>query len=64
MGSVDTALDLEFLDLVNEGKGKEILIWITLQGVLGNLRPSFTDHICGEDGSIAATLGAWQPDAR
>jgi hypothetical protein len=23
MGSVDTALDLEFLDLVNESKGKE-----------------------------------------
>ena len=80
MGSVDTALDLEFLDVVKAGNGKamvdkataetleragvanEILIWITLQGVLGNLRPSFTDYICGKDWSTAATLGAWQPD--
>jgi protocatechuate 4,5-dioxygenase beta chain len=82
MGSVDTALDLEFLDLVKAGKGQEmvdkataetleragvaneILIWITLQGLLGNLRPSFTEYICGKDWSTAATLGAWQPDLR
>jgi hypothetical protein len=82
MGSVDTALDLEFLDLVKEGKGKamvdkataetleragvanEILIWITLQGVLGDLRPSFTDYICGKDWSTAATLASWQPIIR
>ena len=80
MGSVDTALDLEFLDLVQHGKGQEmvdkatveileragvaneILIWITLQGVLGNLKPCFTDYICGKDWSTAATLAMWQPD--
>ena len=80
MGSVDTALDLEFLDLVRHGKGREmvdkatvetleragvaneILIWITLQGVLGNLKPCFTDYICGKDWSTAATLAMWQPD--
>ena len=80
MGSVDTALDLEFLDLVKDGKGdamvdkattetleragvaNEILIWITLQGVLGNLKPSFTDYICGKDWSTAATLASWRPD--
>lgn len=80
MGSVDTALDLEFLDLVKDGKGQamvdkatpetleragvanEILIWITLQGVLGNLKPSFTDYICGKDWSTAATMATWRPD--
>lgn len=80
MGSIDTALDLEFLDLVKDGKGQqmvdkatpeildragvanEILIWITLQGVLGELKPSFTDYICGKDWSTAATLAAWQPN--
>ena len=78
MGSIDTALDLEFLDLVKAGKGEdmvdkatpetldragvanEILIWITLQGVLGNTKPSFTDYIAGKDWSTAATLAAWQ----
>jgi hypothetical protein len=82
MGSVDTALDLEFLELVKGGRGRamvdkatpetleragvanEILIWITLQGVLGELKPSFTDYICGKDWSTAATLAAWQPDIR
>jgi hypothetical protein len=82
MGSIDTVLDLEFLDLVKDGKGQqmvdkatpeildragvanEILIWITLQGVLGELKPSFTDYICGKDWSTAATLAAWQPDVR
>jgi hypothetical protein len=80
MGTVDTALDMEFLDLVRDGKGKqmvdkatpelleragvanEILIWITLQGLLGELRPSFTDYICGKDWSTAATLAHWQPN--
>jgi hypothetical protein len=80
MGAVDTDLDLEFLDLVKDGKGKamvdkattetleragvanEILIWITLQGVLGDLRPSFTDYICGKDWSTAATLATWKPN--
>jgi protocatechuate 4,5-dioxygenase beta chain/2,3-dihydroxyphenylpropionate 1,2-dioxygenase len=80
MGSIDTALDLEFLDLVKDGKGREmvtkatpetleragvaneILIWITLQGVLGDLRPSFTDYICGKEWSTAATLAAWLPN--
>lgn len=82
MGSIDTVLDLEFLDLVKSGKGQEmvdkatpeildragvaneILIWITLQGVLGNVKPSFTDYIVGKDWSTAATLAAWQPDGR
>ena len=82
MGSIDTALDLEFLDLVKDGKGQEmikkataetldragvaneILIWITLQGVLGDLRPSFTDYICGKDWSTAATIATWQPNIR
>jgi len=82
MGSIDTALDLEFLDLVKDAKGleivnkattetleragvaNEILIWIALQGVLGDLRPSFTDYICGKDWSTAATLAAWQPNVR
>jgi len=82
MGSIDTALDLEFLDLVKNAKGQEmvnkattetleragvaneILIWIALQGVLGDLRPSFTDYICGKDWSTAATLAAWQPNVR
>jgi protocatechuate 4,5-dioxygenase, beta chain len=82
MGSIDTALDLEFLDLVKDAKGQEmvnkattetleragvaneILIWIALQGVLGDLRPSFTDYICGKDWSTAATLAAWQPNVR
>jgi hypothetical protein len=80
MGSIDTALDLEFLDLVKDAKtqemvnkatpeileragvANEILIWITLQGVLGNLKPSFTDYICGKDWSTAATLATWQPN--
>ena len=80
MGSIDTVLDLEFLDLVKGGKGQEmvnkataetleragvaneILIWITLQGVLGDIRPSFTDYICGKDWSTAATLATWQPN--
>ena len=79
MGSIDTALDLEFLDLVKAGKGEdmvdkatpetldragvanEILIWITLQGVLGNTKPSFTDYIAGKDWSTAASLASWQP---
>ena len=79
MGSIDTALDLEFLELVKDAKAQdmvnkatpeildragvanEILIWITLQGVLGNLKPSFTDYICGKDWSTAATLATWQP---
>jgi hypothetical protein len=79
MGSIDTALDLEFLELVKKGKGQEmvdkatpetldragvaneILIWITLQGVLGNAQPSFTDYIAGKDWSTAATLAVWQP---
>jgi aromatic ring-opening dioxygenase catalytic subunit (LigB family) len=80
MGSIDTALDLEFLDLVKDAKAQEmvnkataetleragvaneILIWITLQGVLGKLKPSFTDYICGKDWSTAATLATWQPN--
>ena len=80
MGSIDTALDLEFLELVKDAKtqemvdkatpeileragvANEILIWITLQGVLGNLNPSFTDYICGKDWSTAATLATWQPN--
>ena len=80
MGSIDTTLDLEFLDLVKAGKGQdmvdkatpeildragvanEILIWITLQGVLGNAKPSFTDYIAGKDWSTAATLAVWQPN--
>ena len=82
MGSIDTALDLEFLDLVKDAKAQEmvnkatpeileragvaneILIWITLQGLLGNLKPSFTDYICGKDWSTAATLATWQPNVR
>lgn len=82
MGSIDTALDFEFLNLVKEGKGQEmvnkataetleragvaneILIWITLQGALGNLKPSFTDYIAGRDWSTAATLATWQPSIR
>jgi hypothetical protein len=81
MGSVDTALDLEFLDLVKGGQAQpmidkatpetleragvanEILIWITLQGVLGNLKPSFTDYICGKNWSTAATLATWRTQA-
>ena len=46
------------------GVANEILIWITLQGVLGDLRPSFTDYICGNDWSTAATLAIWQPSIR
>src|ERR671913_114143 len=46
------------------GVANEILIWITLQGVLGNLKPSFTDYICGKDWSTAATLATWQPNVR
>jgi hypothetical protein len=79
MGSIDTALDLEFLDLVRDGKGQEmvdkatpetleragvaneILIWITLQGMVGNTKPSFTDYIAGKNWSTAATLATWQP---
>jgi hypothetical protein len=82
MGSIDTKLDLEFLELVKDAKAQEmvnkatpaildragvaneILIWITLQGVLGNLKPSFTDYICGKDWSTAATLATWQPNVR
>ncbi|HEU5462642.1 MAG TPA: hypothetical protein VFV82_00850 [Candidatus Binatia bacterium] len=81
MGYIDTALDLEFLDLVKEGKSREmvnkanaetleragianeILIWITLQGVIGDLKPSFTDYIVGKDWSTAATLATWQPNS-
>jgi hypothetical protein len=47
--------------LERAGVANEILIWITLQGVLGEAKPSFTDYIAGKDWSTAATLAAWQP---
>ncbi len=79
MGSVDVPFDMQFLDLVKEGKAEEmvrkttpevleqagvaneLLVYAALLGVVGTLKPSFTDYICGERWSTAATLAVWNP---
>ena len=43
------------------GVANELLVWVTLFGVLGPLQPSFTDYICGKGWSTAATLASWNP---
>jgi aromatic ring-opening dioxygenase LigB subunit len=80
MGSVDTAFDRQFFDMVTEGRAEEmvrratpetieragvaneILIWITLLGMMGNLKPSFSEYICEKSWSTAATLATWHPE--
>jgi len=79
MGSVDTAFDQQFFDMVKEGRPREmvrratpeiieragvaneILIWITLLGMMGNLKPSFSEYACEKSWSTAATLATWHP---
>jgi hypothetical protein len=82
MGSVDTAFDQQFVDIVKQGKpeemvrkatpqtieragvANEILIWITLLGMIGSLKPSFTEYVCEKGWSTAATLATWHPEKR
>jgi hypothetical protein len=82
MGSVDTAFDEQFVDLVNQGKAlemvrkatpdvieragvaNEILVWITLLGMIGSLKPSFSEYVCEKGWSTAATLATWHPEQR
>jgi aromatic ring-opening dioxygenase LigB subunit len=45
------------------GVANEILVWITLLGMMGNLKPSFTDYVCEKGWSTAATLGVWHPES-
>lgn len=47
--------------LAKAGVANELLVWITLLGVLGAVEPSFTDYICGKGWSTAATLAVWNP---
>jgi hypothetical protein len=43
------------------GVANEILIWITLLGMMGNLKPSFGEYVCEKGWSTAATLATWHP---
>jgi len=44
------------------GVANEILTWITLLGMMGNLKPSFSEYICEKGWSTAATLATWHPE--
>lgn len=44
------------------GVANEILIWITLLGMMGNLKPSFSEYVCEKGWSTAATLATWHPE--
>jgi aromatic ring-opening dioxygenase LigB subunit len=43
------------------GVANEILVWITLLGMMGSVKPSFTEYVCEKGWSTAATLGIWNP---
>jgi hypothetical protein len=44
------------------GVANEILIWITLLSMMGNLKPSFSEYVCEKGWSTAATLATWHPE--
>lgn len=46
------------------GVANEILVWITLLGMLGSLKPTFTDYVFEKGWSTAATLATWHPEKR
>jgi hypothetical protein len=46
------------------GVANEILVWITLLGMMGSLKPSFTEYACESGWSTAATLATWHPETR
>lgn len=44
------------------GVANEILVWITLLGMLGSLKPAFTEYVSEKGWSTAATLALWHPE--
>jgi hypothetical protein len=46
------------------GVANEILVWIALLGMMGSLKPSFTEYVCEKGWSTAATLATWHPEKR
>lgn len=46
------------------GVANEILVWITLLGMMGSLKPTFTDYVFEKGWSTAATLATWHPEKR
>ncbi|SRR5713226_3587409 len=46
------------------GVANEILVWITLLGMMGSLKPSFTEYVYEKGWSTAATLATWHPEKR
>lgn len=46
------------------GVANEILVWITLLGMIGSLKPSFSEYACEKGWSTAATLATWHPEQR
>jgi hypothetical protein len=40
----------------------EILVWITLLGMMGSVKPSFTEYVSEKGWSTAATLAIWEPE--
>ena len=44
------------------GVANEILVWIALLGMMGSLKPSFTEYVCEKGWSTAATLATWHPE--
>jgi aromatic ring-opening dioxygenase LigB subunit len=46
------------------GVANEILVWITLLGMMGSLKPSFTEYVFEKGWSTAATLATWHPEKR
>jgi aromatic ring-opening dioxygenase catalytic subunit (LigB family) len=50
--------------LERAGVANELLVWITLLGMMGSLKPSFTEYVCEKGWSTAATLATWHPESR
>ena len=44
------------------GVANEILIWVTLLGMMGTVKPAFTEYVCEKGWSTAATLAIWHPE--
>jgi hypothetical protein len=44
------------------GVANEILVWIALLSMMGNLKPSFSEYVCEKGWSTAATLAIWHPE--
>jgi hypothetical protein len=77
---VDTAFDEQFVvnqgkveemvrkatpDIIERaGVANEILVWIALLGMMGSLKPSFSEYVCEKGWSTAATLATWHPEKR